>query len=85
MRAWSLLVTKVLGDGFSKTAVYPVGDVVVVGMNPVCGTFWGLIDFLDIKAIKQREDAMGLVEVVMYCYSMLAETPFVPAKNTDQC
>ena len=82
---WSLLFTEALGDGFSQTAVYPVGNVVVVVMDPVRGGFWGLIDLLDFKAIKQREDTMGLVEVVVYCYSMLAKTPFVPAKNTDQC
>lgn len=66
--------------------MYPVGKVILVIMHSVRDSPRGLVDFLDLEPIEQREDTMGLVEVIMYCYSVLADTHFVPPKlNTDQC
>lgn len=66
---WSLLVAEALGDRFVQASVRAVGGFVVVVINAVRDGLGDLVDIVDLESIEQREDTMGLVKVVMYCYS----------------
>lgn len=81
-----LLVTEARGKSFTGASICPVGNVIVMIMNSVRDSLRGLVDILDFEPIEQREDTMGLVEVIMYYYSVLVDSHFVsPSLNTDQC